>query len=179
MNRIRCAVAAAIVMSMASIPAGAEISGPCSAAVGTYLTKNSLDNSGRTSASRSLLVLTNGGHVLRFDSDETGAAMDSRPFGDSAGSWRCDGADNDGAVRLTASMLDFTFPDAEGDDGQIARIDVTGAYTPSTESMELSGRLGFLPLGSDGETADALSKAPTTIAITFQGSRIQLPAASE
>jgi hypothetical protein len=156
-------------------PASAEITGKCSQAVGTFLTKNALDNNGRSGTSRSVLVLTNGGHALRFDSDEDGAAMDSHPFGDSAGIWRCDGVDTDGSVRLSATMLDFTFPDAEGEAGQIARIDVSGRFLPKTETMELTGKLGFLPMNSDAQKADALSQAPGTIAITLRGARIELP----
>ncbi|ODS00356.1 hypothetical protein AUC68_00865 [Methyloceanibacter methanicus] len=159
------------------LPASAEIEGTCSKAVGTYLTKNDLDNNGRTGTSRSLLVLTNGGHALLFDSDQAGAAMDSRPFGDSAGTWRCDGVDTDGTVRLTAATLDFAYPDAEGDAGQLARIDATGTYDPETETMELTGTLGFLPLNADAQSADALSKAPSTIAVSLTGRRIELPEA--
>jgi len=156
-----------------------EVTGPCSQAVGTFLSKNTLDNAGRTGESRSLLVLTNGGHALRFDSDEDGTVMDSRPFGNSAGTWRCDGVDDDGTVRLTATMLDFSYPNAEGDPGQIARIDVTGTYAPKTETMELTGKLGFLPLDSNAEGADALADAETTIAITFRAARIALPPPAE
>lgn len=159
------------------LPAFAEIEGACSKAVGTYLTKNALDNNGRTGTSRSLLVLTNGGHALRFDSDQTGAAMDSRPFGDSAGTWRCDGVDKDGTVHLTATTLDFAYPDAEGDAGQVARIDAAGTYDPETETMELKGMLGFLPLNADAQRADALSKARSIIAVSFTGRRIDLPEA--
>ena len=161
------------------ISASAEVKGACREAVGTFLTKNGLDNNGRTGTSRSLLVLTNGGHALRFDSDQMGAVMDSRPFGDSAGTWRCDGADENGTVRLTVTTLDFTYPNAEGDAGQIARIDATGTYDPKTEAMELQGMLGFLPLNSDAQSADALSKASSTIAISLTGKRIDLPKAPQ
>jgi hypothetical protein len=161
------------------ISASAEIEGVCSETVGTFLTKNGLDNNGRTGTSRSLLVLTNGGHALRFDSDQMGAVMDSRPFGDSAGTWRCDGVDENGTVRLSATTLDFTYPNAEGDAGQVARIDATGTYDPKTETMELQGRLAFLPLNSDAQSADALSKASSTIAISFTGKRIDLPKAPQ
>ena len=165
------------VMALVPVSAHAEISGPCSQAVGTYLTKNTLDNSGQSGTSRSILALTNGGHAIRFDSDEDGAAMDSRPFGDSAGTWRCDGVDKDGTVRLTATMLDFTFPDAEGDSGQIARIDVMGTYTPETGLMALTGKLGFLPMRADAQKADALSQASSTTLISLRGTKIELPEA--
>ena len=178
MNAVAVAKAAAIALVSAvalySLPAGAEIEGECSNAVGTFLTKNDLDNKGRAGTSRSLLVLTSGGHALRFDSDQRAAAMDSRSFGDSAGTWRCDGVDDDGTVRLTVSTLDFTYPDAEGDPGQIARIDATGTYTPTTETMVLDGKLAFLPMESDAQKADALSKASSSISVKFTGQRIDL-----
>lgn len=156
-------------------PASGEIGGQCGAAVGTFLTTNTLDNAGKSGTSRSLLVLTNGGHALRFDSDERGAAMDDRPFGDSAGTWRCDGVDEDGTVRLTVTTLDFTYAIAEGESGQIARIDATGTFDPKTETMELKGRLGFLPLSAAGQAADALAQAKSSIAVTFSGKRVELP----
>lgn len=169
-------LAAASVVFFA-MPAHAEIGGKCGAAVGTFLTQNVLDNQGKAGTSRSLLVLTNGGHALRFDSDERGAAMDDRPFGDSAGSWRCDGVDEDGTVRLTITTLDFTYPIAEGEAGQIARIDAVGTFDPKTETMELKGQLGFLPLNAAGQKADALSQAKTTIDITLRAERVELPPA--
>jgi hypothetical protein len=167
----------AVAAALLNGPAFAEIKGKCSKAVGSFLTENTLDNDGRTGTSRSLLVLTNGGHSLRFDSDETGAAMDSRPFGNSAGTWRCDGVDKDGTVRLTATMLDFTYPDAEGDKGQIARIDMTGTYAPKTEVMELKGTLGFFPMNAAAQKADTLANVWEPITITLRGARIELPAA--
>lgn len=176
MNANGAAYAALAVAAMLMpVSAAAEIGGACGNAVGTFLTRNALDNNGRTGTSASLLILTNGGQVLRFDSDETGAAMDSRPFGNSAGTWRCDGADEDGAVRLTATMLDFTYPDAEGDEGQIARIDMTGHFLPETETLELAGKLGFLPLSAEGQAADALTHAPSLTTVTIRGKRIELP----
>ena len=99
--------------------------------------------------------------------------MDHRPFGDSAGTWRCDRVDDDGTVHLTITTLDFTFPKAEGEEGQIARIDMTGAYAPKTDSMELKGKLGFLPMDAEAQGADALSKAASTIGVTFRATRIE------
>lgn len=175
MKAIALPFSAAIAAAAAIMPVGAsaEISGACGKAVGTFLTQNALDNSGRRGTSRSILVLTNGGHALRFDSDENGAAMDHRPFGDSAGTWRCDRVDDDGTVHLTITTLDFTFPKAEGEEGQIARIDMTGAYAPKTDSMELKGKLGFLPMDAEAQGADALSKAASTIGVTFRATRIE------
>lgn len=162
-------------VALLPLPATAEMDGACGPAVGTFLMTNKLVNNGNTGSSRSLLVLTNGGHVLRFDSDEMSAVIDSRPFGDSAGTWRCDGVDDNGTMRLTATMLDFTYPNAEGDKGQIARIDATGKVSPSGDTLELTGDLGFLPLEADAGSADALSKASGPIAITLSGKRIEVP----
>ena len=171
------AASVCLIASLAVVrPASAEIGGKCGAAVGTFLTSNMLDDGSKTGTSRSLLVLTNGGHALRFDSDEESAAVDNRPFGDSAGIWRCDGVDENGTVRLTVTTLDFTFPGAE-DKAQIARIDAAGTFDPKTETMELKGKLGFLPLDAAGQKADALAQAKTTIAVTLTGKRVELPAA--
>ncbi len=176
MASTRCVfLASAASAGFVASPATAKIAGKCGAAVGTFLTANALDNAGKTGTSRSLLVLTNGGHALHFDSDEKGAAMDDRPFGDSAGIWRCDGVD--GKVRLTVTTLDFTFPVAEGEEGQIARIDAAGTFDPKTETMALKGRLGVLPMSAAGQKADALSQAKTPIAVTISGTRVELPAA--
>ncbi len=179
MNAVSVAKAAAIALVSAvalySLPAGAEVEGECSKAVGTFLTKNDLDNKGRAGTSRSLLVLTNGGHALRFDSDQRAATLDSRSFGDSAGTWRCDGINDDGTVRLTVSTLDFTYPNAEGDPGQIARIDATGTYSPATETMKLDAKLAFLPMDSDAQEASALAEAASTISVRFTGQRVKLP----
>ncbi|MGD9196091.1 MAG: hypothetical protein PVH10_08645, partial [Methyloceanibacter sp.] len=85
MNAVSIAKTTAVVLASAallgSLPARAEIEGECSKAVGTFLTKNDLDNNGRAGTSRSLLVLTNGGHALRVDSDQKAATMDLRSFG--------------------------------------------------------------------------------------------------
>lgn len=172
-------IAAAVVgLAPTEVALSQEISGPCSQVVGTFLTENALQKGGGNGTSRSLLVLTNGGHALRFDSDETGATMDQRPFGDSAGTWRCDGVDDDGTVRLTASMLDFTYPGSDGEQGQIARIDLSGSYIPTSQTMELKGKLGFLPMTASAQDADALSEAPESIAISLRGTRIKLPPAA-
>lgn len=174
-TRLIKATPLAAITALLPFPAAAEIEDACSTAVGTFLTKNDLGNNGQSGASRSLLMLTSGGRAIRFDSDEMGAVMDSRPFGDSAGTWRCDGVGDNGTVRLTVSTLDFTYPNAEGDPGQIARIDVAGTYTPDTGSLVLKGTVGFLPLDSEAQRADALSQASETIAITLNGQRLDLP----
>jgi hypothetical protein len=155
-----------------------EIHGPCSQAVGTFLTTNEVHKDGEKATSRSVIALTNGGHALRFDSDESGAKLDRRAFGDSAGIWRCDGVADDGTVRMTATMIDFTFPAADGDKPQIARMDVSGRYVPTSETLELEGELGFLPMTAEAQKPDALSADPSPkIALSIRGKKIELPPA--
>jgi len=151
-----------------------EIHGPCSQAVGTFLTTNDVTENGKTATSRSVIALTNGGHALRFDSDESGAKLDRRAFGDSAGTWRCDGVADDGTVRMTATMIDFTFPAADGEKGQIARMDVSGRYDPTSETLELEGELVFLPMTAEAEKPDAAGTSGK-IALSMRGKKIELP----
>jgi hypothetical protein len=153
-----------------------EISGRCGQAVGTYLTTNSLSKGGKSGTSRSLLALTNGGHAFRFDSDESVATTDRRAFGDSAGTWQCDHADDGSTVRLTVVMLDFTYPGSGGESGQIARIDLSGSYVPSAATLELEGELNFLPMNAEAQEASGLSrKQSPSIALTMSGKKIKVP----
>ena len=154
-----------------------EISRPCAAAVGSFLTVNTF-GSDKQAESRSLLAFTNGGHAFRFDSDETKAALDRRTFGDSLGRWRCDGVDGDGVVRLTTTMLDFTFAGSGGKTSQIVRLDASGRYAPSTGTLVLEGKLHFLPADTDAVEPDAAGSAEgSSVAITLTGKRIALPPA--
>ena len=154
-----------------------EISGPCAAAVGSFLTVNTF-GSDKPVESRSLLAFTNGGHAFRFDSDETKAALDRRTFGDSLGRWRCDGVDGDGVVRLTTTMLDFTFAGSGGQTSQIVRLDASGRYVPTTSTLVLEGKLHFVPVDANADDPAATSMTEgTSIAITLTGKRIALPPA--
>lgn|GEM_PF-1800599 len=169
---------AAAVMAFTSLNTALsqEISGSCSQAVGTFLTTNDLTDHGKKATSRSVLALTNGGHALRFDSDESGARLDRRAFGDSAGTWRCDGVADDGTVRMTATLLDFTYPGPHGEKGQIARMDLSGRYVPTSETLELEGELGFLPMTADAQKPDALSTdASHRITLSMRGKKVELP----
>jgi len=173
-----CMAAGAMAFTPYDTALSQEISGPCSQAVGTFLTTNDLTKDGKTSTSRSVLALTNGGHALRFDSDEAGARLDRRAFGDSAGTWRCDGVADDGTVRMTLTTIDFTFPGPDGDKPQIARIDLSGRYVPATETMELEGELGFLPMTAEAQKPDALAAdASPKIALSVRGKKIEFPPA--
>ena len=178
---LACIVLAGWAIAVAVASAGSvysqEIRGPCAAAVGSFLTVNTF-GSDKPVESRSLLAFTNGGHAFRFDSDETKAALDRRTFGDSLGRWRCDGVDDDGVVRLTTTMLDFTFAGTGGRTSQIVRVDAAGRYVPSTGILELEGKLHFLPIDANAERPEAVSIAEgSSVAITATGKRIALPPA--
>jgi hypothetical protein len=150
-----------------------RMSGPCSQASGTFLTTNTLG--GGNALSRSLLVLADDGHALRFDSDEMMAAADCRAFGDSAGNWRCDGVEDDGTVRITLVMLDFTYPGPRGEDGQIVRLDVSGRYDPTTSILDLEGSLGIWPMEADAEEIASSAQAPASMGITLRCAKIKPP----
>lgn len=180
-KQLACMVLAGWTIAVAIVsvrPAFAqEISGPCAAAVGSFLTVNTF-GSDKPVESRSLLAFTNGGHAFRFDSDETQAALDRRTFGDSLGRWRCDGVDGDSVVRLTTTMLDFTFAGSGGQTSQIVRLDASGRYVPSTGTLELEGKLHFVPIDANADDPEAASIAEgSSVAITLTGKRIALPPA--
>jgi len=117
----------------------------CAAAVGTYLTENLPKPDPGHEQSRSLIALTNGGHVIFVDSGERGEAGYS-PFSDGLGRWRCLSGVGE-PIRFSGTILDFTIPK----DGpqQIARLDFSGAYDARTETMRTTFTLHFVPIHSD------------------------------
>ena len=75
-------------------------------------------------------------------------------------------------------MIDFTFPAADGEKGQIARMDVSGRYVPTSETLELEGELGFLPMTAEAQKPDALAAdASPKTALSIRGKKIELPPA--
>ena len=176
LKRMVWTAAAAVALTSAQTALAQEIDGKCAQAVGTFLTTNELQNKGKKGTSRSLLVLTNGGHVLRSDSDETTATMDHRAFGDSAGRWRCDGVADDGSIRMTMVMLNFTYPEKQTEIGQIARIDLSGRYVPKTQTLEMKGELGFVPMSDTAHDGAPLAKKATDlITISVHANKIKVP----
>ena len=166
-------VATALAAAASQNALSQDISGPCSEAVGTFLTTNKLG--GNSATSRSLFVLTNGGHVLHFDSDEWRAAADHHAFGNSAGTWRCDRVEDDGTTHNTALTFDFTYPGPRGDKGQVARIVLSGRYIPTVMSLELEGKLAFLPINVDAKEAAKMLINSDSITISLCGTKITLP----
>jgi hypothetical protein len=85
--------------------------------------------------------------------------------------------EDDGTVRITAVMLDFTYPGSNGDKGQIVRVDLSGRYNPTTSILELEGNLDFSPMHTDAKEAAASStEASHSIATSLRGMKIKLPA---
>lgn len=156
-------------------PAAAEDPPPqiegCLAAVGTYLTKNSVtDQEAGDFVSRSLLSLTNGGHVFFTDSAEAGSAS-FQPFSDGRGAWRCV-AGSDGKAAFRAVVIDFTFADGANDKQAIGRLDFDLAYDESAQELSGSGKLGFAPF--EGNPMD-LSQVTEVAAFTLTGIRVDAP----
>jgi hypothetical protein len=121
----------------------------CAAAVGTYVLR--VAPKGEETRTRSLLALTNGGHVMFIDSGQRGEPGYA-PFSDGLGRWRCLSEQGE-KPRLRAIVLDFTFP-VEGDQ-EIARVDLEGTFDPSSDTLKATATLFFLPLDSDPLSAAA------------------------
>ena len=115
----------------------------CADAVGTFLmSERQTDGDAK---SRSLMALTNGGHVMFIGSDEeseTGYA----PFADGLGRWRCLSKEGE-KPKLRAVILNFTYP-AEGDQ-KIGRIDLDGTVDPGSGVFKAKATLSFFPLDAN------------------------------
>ncbi|MCP4329356.1 MAG: hypothetical protein GY791_13065 [Alphaproteobacteria bacterium] len=134
----------------------------CAAAVGTYLaTHYRTDGDEQEVASRALLALTNGGHVIRIDSGEAGEPGYS-PFSDNLGRWRCLSKEGE-TPKLSGTFLNFTFP--VGRPQQIARLDFTATY--DAEIMVLEGRVGLSFVGLEEDPYDpAIEREETVFGLT-------------
>ena len=119
--------------------------------------------------SRSVLALTNGGHVIFIDSDH-GVVGGYPPFTDALGHWRCLSAPGE-LPRLSATMLDFTMA-SETSSKQIARVDFEAIYVPATATFEATGTLSFTPLEGNPYGRNALKGA---LPLKFNGVKIVAP----
>jgi hypothetical protein len=129
----------------------------CADAVGTYLTKNFQDGGNPEDfMARSLLSLTNGGHAFFTDSGE-GGEPGYKPFSDGRGAWRCV-SKADGKSRISAVILDFTFPSKNGEKQQIGRLDLDAVYDTGTGKLESQTTLYFAPLSGNPMDKSALSQ---------------------
>ena len=143
----------------------------CSDLVGTYLTKNFAKGaSDETFTSRSLLSFTNGGHTFFTDSGETGEPGFG-PFSDGRGAWRCV-ADEKGATKALATVLDFTFRTQSNPKQQIARLNFEARYDAQTEMISGTIKLYFAPITGDPLESSSLHGGD---AFEFTGLRVEAP----
>ena len=147
-----------------------EVEG-CLGAVGTFLTKNGVDDPATGDfSSRSLLSFTNGGHVFFTDSGEAGSAS-FQPFSDGRGAWRCVSGDNNKAV-FKAVVIDFTFPSGDKTQQSIGRLEFDLTYDESTRTLTGSGALGFVPFHGNPMEPDQVTEVAT---FKLTGIRVDAP----
>jgi ketosteroid isomerase-like protein len=145
--------------------------GACKGLVGTYLTKNMPNGASADSfTSRSLISLGSAHLILFTDSGESGEAGFA-PFTDGRGSWYCLPGKG-GALKISATTLDFTAPATGEPKGGIGRLDFDLTLKPGSDSLEGTATLYLIPLGDDPLDKDAL-KDGRQFEIT--GQRIRAP----
>lgn len=138
----------------------------CADAVGTFLFSDA--PTGSTTTSRSLIALTNGGHVMFVDSGEAGEPGYA-PFSDGLGRWRCLSQPGEDP-RLRAVILDFTF--AGQGKQQIARVDLDGTLDRNTGILTAIATLSFHPMSSNPVSGDV---RPGGKRFNLTGHRIEVP----
>jgi hypothetical protein len=137
----------------------------CKHVIGTYLTKNkSKGEAGDKIISRSLISLA-GAHLILFTDSGEGGEAGFAPFTDGRGSWQCLPGEG-GAVKVSATTLDFTAPEAGGE-GQIGRLDFDLTYDPDGKTLSGTATLYLIPLAGDPLAKDQL-KDGREFAITGQ-----------
>lgn len=125
----------------------------CADAVGTFLTKN-VNPERNVEVGRSLISLTNGGHVFLTDSNEGGEAGFA-PFTEGRGAWRCV-SDEGGKLHILATVLDFTHKTEAFPDQHIARLDYDATYDAASGQLDADVKLYFLPIDADPMDAASL-----------------------
>lgn len=127
----------------------------CFKAVGTFLTTNTNPDRGDEVVGRSLISLTNGGHIFLTDSNEAGEAG-FPPFTDGRGAWRCT-SDDAGTMHILATLLDFTVKTAAFPDQKIARLDFDATYDEANDSLIADVNLYFIPFDANPMDASNLN----------------------
>jgi hypothetical protein len=139
----------------------------CNAAVGTFLTTNVNPDSGKV-VGRSLVSLTNGGHVFVTGSNQGGSGQFA-PFTDAHGAWRCV-SDENGRFHIRATVVDFTHPTAKFTNQKIARLDYDGTYDEASDRLSADVRLYFMPIDANPmdktSLKDAIRNRVTGIRVT-------------
>lgn len=139
------AVGVVLLFGGASVAAaGDEPLSACFYAVGTFLTTNLSTEDGSV-VGRSLISLTNGGHVFLTDSNE-GGTTEFASFTDGGGSWRCVSDETSGELRIRASVLDFTHHSAAHPQQMIARLDYDARYEADSDTISADVMLYFMPI---------------------------------
>lgn len=172
MHRIR-GLAVAAILGAVALPAAAEAPlADCAAAVGVYLTRNSLpDSEGAIMQTRSLITLSAEGLATRNDSDQDGG-VEGTPFGEGRGTWRCDGVEGSTA-KVSAVILNFGYS-PEGEAPTLARMDYSGEVDGTTGVLRLTAKLVFLPVDSDPFSGTTDQQAVT---VDIVGEQVRVPPA--
>ncbi|HSD92758.1 MAG TPA: nuclear transport factor 2 family protein [Methyloceanibacter sp.] len=127
----------------------------CRYPIGTYLTKNKpKGESGDSFTSRSLLSLGSA-HLALFTDSGEGGETGFAPFTGGRGNWYCRPGD-DGKLNVKATTLDFTAPEAGGQQGGIGRLDFDLTFDIAGKTLGGTATLYLLPLGGDPLDASAL-----------------------
>jgi len=162
-------LAAAAIAAMVAGAARAEDAGQplsaCAGAVGAYLTTNP-----GKEPSRSLISLSADGLVL-FDDSGQGGGMGFAPFTGGHGAWRCVTAD-DGGLKLSATILDFTLATVDWPNQRIGRLDIAATVDAANGTMSGTMTLLSAPLDGDPLAATGLEKVAGG---TFDAVRITAP----
>lgn len=171
MQKLRHGAVLIALASALAAPAVAEVPlAECTAAVGTYLTRNSLpDGDGGVLQTRSLITLSAEGLATRNDSDQDGGVVGT-PFGEGRGAWRCDSVEGSTA-RFSAVILNFGYS-PEGEEPTLARMDYSGEYDSTSNVLRLAAKLVFLPLDSD---PFAGSTGQEAVAVDIVGEKVMVP----
>ena len=162
-------IVALLASMMIATPAVADSELPvkaCAEAVGTYLLTETTESGQKLS--RSLLALTNGGHVMFIGSDQHGET-NYTPFSDGLGRWTCLSKEGEKPY-LRAIILDFTLPTSGAQ--SIARVDLQGSVDLSSDVLTARATLSFFPLDSDPIDAEATGGGGQ---FTFKGQKVYMP----
>lgn len=144
---------AAVLFGATAAGAAEEDLSACADAVGTFLTKNINPDSG-VDVGRSLISLTNGGHIFLTDSNEGGEAGFA-PFTEGRGAWRCV-SDESGKLHILATVLDFTHKTEAFPDQHMARLDYDATVDAASGQLNADVKLYFMPIDADPMDAASL-----------------------
>jgi hypothetical protein len=153
-------IAAVLCGATAAVAAEEDLSA-CADAVGTFLTMN-VNPERNADVGRSLISLTNGGHVFLTDSNEGGEAGFA-PFTEGRGAWRCV-SDDAGKLHILATVLDFTHKTEAFPEQHMARLDYDATVDAASGQLNADVKLYFMPIDADPmDTANLKDPIPNRI----------------